>query len=157
MWGYCLLGIFVLFLAVVLIRTARFQPKKQNILPEEAIEFDRQAAIDALAELIQCKTISYNDPALEDDAEFEKLIGLLPRLYPRVFDVCSFDRLPNRALLLRWPGKSDKSPAVMMAHYDVVPVDEAKWDKPPFAAMIEDGHMWGRLFRGFCVRRIGRM
>ena len=144
MWGYCLLGIFVLFLAVVLIRTARFQPKKQNTPPAEAIEFDRQAAINALAELIQCKTISYNDPALEDDAEFEKLIGLLPRLYPRVFDVCSFDRLPNRALLLRWPGKSDKSPAVMMAHYDVVPVDEAKWDKPPFAAMIEDGHMWGR-------------
>ena len=144
MVGYIILGILALFLAVVLIRTAMFRPKKQHIPTPEPVDFDRQAAIDSLAELIKCKTISYNDPTLEDDAEFEKLIALLPGLYPRVFDVCSFDRLPDRGLLLRWPGKSDKSPAVMMAHYDVVPVDEAKWDKPPFAAVIEDGCMWGR-------------
>ena len=81
MWGYCLLGIFVLFLAVVLIRTARFQPKKQNTPPAEAIEFDRQAAIDALAKLIQCKTISYNDPALEDDAEFEMVSNAFSELF----------------------------------------------------------------------------
>ncbi len=144
MVGYILLGIVLLFLIVILLRALAFTPKKQAPISQKTVEFDRQAAIDALAELIKCKTISYSDHSLEDDAEFEKLISLLPSLYPRVFDVCSFDRLPDRALLLRWPGKSDKSPAVLMAHYDVVPVNEDKWDKPPFAAIIEDGVMWGR-------------
>ena len=138
------IGILAAFLAVILVRALRFTPKNQPLGSSEQIEFDRQAAIDALQKLVQCKTVSSNDPAKEDDAEFEKLIGLLPSLYPRVFDVCSMDRLPGRGLLLRWPGKTDKEPSVMMAHYDVVPVDEAGWEKPPFAAMIEDGVMWGR-------------
>ena len=138
------IGILAAFIAVILVRAIRFTPKNQPLGSSEPIEFDRQAAIDALQKLVQCKTVSSNDPAKEDDAEFEKLTGLLPSLYPRVFEVCSMDRLPGRALLLRWPGKSDREPSVMMAHYDVVPVDEAGWEKPPFAAIIEDGVMWGR-------------
>ena len=144
MIGYIILGIIALFLAVVLIRTARFTPKAQPPISEEPVDFDKDAAVDALAQLVRCKTVSYNDHALEDDGEFKKLISLLPTLYPRVFDVCSFRELPDRALLLRWPGKHDSEPVVLMAHYDVVPVNEENWEKPPFAAVIEDGVMWGR-------------
>ena len=144
MAGYIILGIVGLFLAVVLIRTALFVPKKQDDVQPEAIEFCKEDAVHALGALIQCKTVSYHDPAMEDDGEFEKLISLLPGLYPRVFDVCSFQRLPDRGLLLRWPGKDDSAPSVMMAHYDVVPVAEESWEKPPFSALIEDGVMWGR-------------
>ncbi len=144
MAGWIILGIVALFLAVVLIRTLAFKPRPQPPLSGEKISFDRDAAVDALAELVRCKTISYNDHALEDDAEFEKLIALLPGLYPRVFDVCSVERLPDRALLLRWPGKGPGDPSVMMAHYDVVPVNEENWEKPPFAGVIEDGVLWGR-------------
>ena len=138
------IGILAAFIAVILVRAIRFTPKNQPLGSSEPIEFDRQAAIDALQKLVQCKTVSSNDPTKEDDAEFEKLIDLLPTLYPRVFEICSMDRLPGRALLLRWPGISDREPSVMMAHYDVVSVDEAGWEKPPFAAIIEDGVMWGR-------------
>ncbi len=144
MIGYLMGGIVLLFLAVILIRTLAFRPKPQPKISGKEVSFDRDGAVNALAELVKCKTVSYNDPALEDEGEFQKLISLLPTLYPRVFDVCSVNQLPDRALLLRWPGKSDKEPAVMMAHYDVVPVNEENWDKPPFAAIIEDGVLWGR-------------
>ena len=144
MIGYLFLFLAVLCVAVVAIRTIRFTPKPQPGVSEETFDFDQEAAVDALAQLVRCKTISYNDKTLEDDAEFEKLISLLPGLYPRVFDVCSFNQLPDRALLLRWPGKTGGDPAVLMAHYDVVPVNEENWEKPPFAAILEDGILWGR-------------
>ena len=144
MIGYMLLVIVLAFVAVVTVRTIRFKPKPQPEISNEEFKFDREAAVDALAQLVRCKTVSYNDHTLEDDAEFDKLIALLPTLYPRVFDVCSVQQLPDRALLLRWPGKQNGDPAVLMAHYDVVPVNEENWDKPPFAGIIEDGILWGR-------------
>ncbi len=142
--GYVVLILVLAFVAVVALRTALFRPKAQPAATPEPVELDQDACVNALAELIRCRTVSNYDPALEDDGEFQKLIDLLPRLYPRVFDVCSFDRLPGRALLLRWPGRSHKAPSVMMSHYDVVPVDESKWEKPPFDGVIEDGVLWGR-------------
>ena len=144
MFGSVIFGILVVFVAVVAVRTIRFAPKPQPQLSEETVDFDKEKAIDALAQLVRCKTISYNDHALEDEAEFRKLIGLLPTLYPRVMETCEFQQLPDRALLFRWPGRTPGDPAVMMAHYDVVPVNEEKWDKPPFAGIIEDGILWGR-------------
>ena len=144
MLGYILLAAVLVFIIVVAVRTVRFTPKAQPEISTEEYPFDKTAATDALAQLVRCKTVSYNDPSLEDDGEFEKLIALLPELYPRVFGVCSLQQLPDRALLLRWPGRHQGDPAVLMAHYDVVPVNEENWEKPPFAGIIEDGILWGR-------------
>ena len=138
------LAIILIFLAVVLFRTLRFTPNVQPLESSEPVEFDQEKAVSNLAELVKCKTVSYSDHSLEDDAEFEKLIAKLPGLYPHVFVKCEFSQLPDRALLFRWPGKASDAPSVMMAHYDVVPVNEENWDKPPFDAVIEDGVMWGR-------------
>jgi len=142
--GWIILAVLAVFLAVILIRTFRFTPKPQPEISQEPVSFDRDAAVKSLAKLVQCRTVSYVDKSLEDDAEFQKLIAMLPSLYPRVFDVCSVNQLPDRALLLRWPGKRDREPVVLMAHYDVVPVNEENWEKPPFAAIIEDCVLWGR-------------
>ena len=144
MIGYLILAVLAAFIAVVAVRTIRFRPKPQPEVTKEEIAFDKDAAVDSLAQLVRCKTVSYNDHSLEDEGEFQKLISLLPTLYPNVFGTCTFQQLPDRALLLRWPGKQEGDPAVMMAHYDVVPVNEEKWDKPPFAGVIEDGILWGR-------------
>lgn len=142
--GYVILGAVVLLLAVLVIRALMFNPKPQKTETGEPEEFDKEAAVNALQRLVQCRTISYNDPALEDEGEFRKLIDCLPDLYPKVFEACTLQELPDRALLFRWKGKSADAPAVMMAHYDVVPVDEDNWEKPPFAGIIEDGVLWGR-------------
>ena len=144
MIGFAIAAVIVVFLAVVTVRALRFTPKPQPRLSQEEVSFDRDAAVDALAQLVRCKTVSYNDHSLEDEEEFQKLISLLPRLYPNVMETCEFRQLPDRALLLRWPGKNPGDPAVMMAHYDVVPVNEEAWDKPPFEGILEDGVLWGR-------------
>jgi len=142
--GFALMCLLAVWGGIVVARTACFKPKPQPEISQEEFDFDQDAAVDALTQLVCCKTISYNDKTLEDDAEFEKLIALLPGLYPNVFKACSFEQLPDRALLLRWPGKNDGDPAVLMAHYDVVPVNEANWEKPPFAGILENGVLWGR-------------
>ena len=144
MVGYVILALVVLFLAVLVIRAATFKPKAQPAISQEAVEVELDTAVSNLQQLVQCRTISYNDHSLEDKAEFRKLKDLLPKLYPNVFSACEYTEFPEEAILLRWPGKAAGDPAVMMAHYDVVPVDEEKWEKPPFSGIVEDGVLWGR-------------
>ena len=139
-----ILGLVVIFIAVILIRTITFKPLPQPKILDDSADFERDESIKALQELIKCKTVSYYDSSLEDDNEFKKLISLLPSLYPNVFKVCEFNQLPDRALLFKWAGKDKGKPTVLMAHYDVVPVEEQSWEKPPFDAIIEDGILWGR-------------
>ena len=146
MIGYIILAAVILLIAVVLIRTAAFKPATQTEKTFEEAVFDRDAAVKRLAELVKCRTVSFDDHSKEDDAEFEKLIGMLPSLYPGVFKTCGFMQLPDRGLLFHWKGKSAgaKEPAVLMAHYDVVPVEPQNWERDPFGAEIVDGVMWGR-------------
>ena len=144
MIGWIILAVLLLFFAVILIRTLTFRPHDNIKADTNEENFDLEKAVNSLCELVRCKTVSYRDASLEDDAEFQKLIDKLPMLYPSVFSVCSFERLPDRALLFKWSGQKHTAPAVMMAHYDVVPVNEEAWDKPAFEAIIENGVICGR-------------
>lgn len=141
---YAVLALLVLLIAVVLVRTLRFRPKPQPTVQEDAVSLDKDTIVSSLQQLVRCRTISYYDHSLENDEEFEKLIDLLPVLFPTVAKQCTLTRLPDRALLFRWKGVQPDEPTVLMAHYDVVPVEEANWEKPPFAGIIENGVLWGR-------------
>ena len=138
------IAVIVLFLAVVLIRTLNFKPKKNVEVFENEEVFDREKAVENLQKLVRCKTESCYERAQEDEAEFEKLISLLPELYPHVAENCPMTRMEDRGLLFQWAGKAHEAPSVMMAHYDVVPVHEEDWVKPPFEGILEDGVLWGR-------------
>ncbi len=142
---YIVLAIIVILLAVVLIRTAGFKPKKVEEQVFEDVTFNKEQAVSNLGELIKCKTVSHMEHELEDNKEFVKLIEKLPKLYPNVFKVCEFQRMSDRKLVFKWKGTDGSGdPAVLMAHFDVVPVEEENWTKPAFDALIEDGIMWGR-------------
>ena len=141
---WIVLALLVLFLAVLLIRTAMFRPAQEAANVPEPAEFDREGAVTALQALVRCRTVSRYDHAEEDDAEFEKLLALLPTFYPHVTEKIPMTRMADRALLFHWKGRTPGDPAVLMAHYDVVPVDESGWEKPPFDGIIEDGVLWGR-------------
>ena len=147
LWSYPLLAIaaiFVLLLLVVFIRTLAFRPKKKAARTAAPMTVDAARATAELAEMIRCRTVSDTDPAREDAAEFEKFEKLLPTLYPSVFATCERIDVNDRAILLRWRGKSADEASVLMSHYDVVSVEESGWSHAPFAGTVEDGILYGR-------------
>lgn len=144
MVGWIILGVVVLFVAVILIRTAMFKPKDDKRAEADEVAVDEKRAVESLQAMIRCKTVSSRDKATVDEKEFDKFRELLKKRYPNIHKTCKLERIGETGLLYYWKGKSDKAPTVLMAHYDVVPADEKAWDKPAFEGIIEDGVLWGR-------------
>lgn len=141
---YIVLAVIVLFLAVLLIRAAMFRPHPELTPSKEKVELDEKRIVNDMVEMIRCKTVSYNDESLIDKDEFRKFQDLLPKLYPKVHETCPREFVGVNGMLYRWKGKTADDPVVLMAHYDVVPIEESLWDKPAFEGIVEDGVIWGR-------------
>ncbi len=97
------------------------------------------ASLDSLArfrELLQIPTVSHADEDLIDWQRFTDFVAAIERLYPHTHARLEHEVVDGHSLLLRWAGRSALDPLVLMAHYDVVPVVEAEWTHPPFAAEI---------------------
>ena len=141
---WILLILIVLFLAVLVFRAASFKPKEEYKPSGEAVTLDSDKIVKDMIEMIRCKTISYNDPALIDKDEFTRFQNLLPQLFPRLHETCSREFVGETGILYCWKGKSQDTPVVLMSHYDVVPIEEAQWEKPAFDGIVEDGVLWGR-------------
>ncbi len=138
------IALLVAFLLVLVIRTLLFVPKGAPAEHPEPVFVNSEEAADTLAEMIRCRTVSSRNKSEECEEEFEKFEKLLFELFPRVCETCKFEKPSDRSLLFRWRGKSDKLPTVLMSHYDVVSVEEDKWEKPAFDGIIENGVLWGR-------------
>ena len=134
----------VLLLLVAVARALAFRPGRTEAVAPVDVDTDADAAVNALCSLIRCKTVSHQDAALDDAAEFAKLEALLPGLFPNVHRVCAFEKIGARSLLFRWRGHSDKAPLVLTAHYDVVPAADGSWSFDPFAADLAGGDIRGR-------------
>lgn len=141
---YIVLGIVLLLILVVVIRTLAFKPKGVPAGFSDEVKFDSERATETLRELCMCKTISSRVKSEEDEGEFSRFEELLSTLFPRVSEVCEKKKLSPRSILYRWQGRLHDAPTVLMSHYDVVSVTEENWQKPPFGGVIEDGVLWGR-------------
>ena len=144
MLGYIILGVIAAFVAVILVRTLMFTPKAETKPEIIDWEFDGDKAIDHLAQMIRCKTVSYDDITLEDNVEFDKFKALLREFYPNVFEKCEYEEVGRRGIFIRMKGKNDGQPSVFMAHYDVVPAMEELWERDAFCGEVVDGELWGR-------------
>lgn len=132
------------FGTVLVARAVKFQPKDHIKPSGERVDLDEEKIVKDMQELIRCKTISYHDESLIDQAEFEKFRELLPTLYPNIHETCTCERIGKTGILYCWKGKTEGDPVVLMSHYDVVPVEEDQWEKPAFEGIVENGELWGR-------------
>ena len=142
-----LLAAFVLLLAVVLVRTARFG-EAQDPVPEAAAYTAPAGAAARLAEAIRIPTVSHEDSARFDAAAFAAFHDLLRTRFPRARAALRREVVSGYSLLYTWPGSDPRlPPLLLMGHVDVVPVEagtEARWAQPPFSGAVRGGYVWGR-------------
>ena len=137
-------SVFLLFVAVIIIRTLAFKPYKTEPANPEAVKLNEDKIVNDFVEMVKCKTVSNRDEALVDRNEFKKFEKLLSERFPNIHSKCEFQKIGKTGLLYKLVGKSSDKPSVLMAHYDVVPVEQDGWDKPAFDGIIENGVIWGR-------------
>ena len=139
-----ILLILLVFIAILVIRAIRFQPKPEPTPSTESVTLDHQKIVTDLQKMIRCKTVSYNDSSLVDVEEFRKFQKLLTLLYPHIHQTCERQFIGVNGILYHWKGQKSGDPAVFMSHYDVVPAEESQWDEPAFEGLLKDGVIWGR-------------
>jgi carboxypeptidase PM20D1 len=106
------------------------------------------SSLERFQQLLRIPTISRTEVAETDWPQFDAFIAALPPLYPALHATLELELVAGHSLLYRWRGRSKDAPAVLMAHYDVVPASDAGWQHPPFAAtVVGEGTgalVWGR-------------
>ena len=104
--------------------------------------------LDRFQELLSIPTISRTVVAETEWHHFDAFVAALAPLYPVLHAALELEIVAGHSLLYRWKGRGEGAPAVLMAHYDVVPASDAGWQHPPFAATIvgegADALVWGR-------------
>ena len=134
------------------VRTASFAPKDiadgRDVRLATTPPYDLAAAVSHLSAAAQLRTVSNQDPADNDLAEWDKLHAWLAVAYPAAHGAMTRTILPNKTLIYHWPGGDPSlAPIIVMAHQDVVPVTpgtEGDWKYPPFAGTIAEKAVWGR-------------
>ena len=140
--------LFLLFVAVLLIRTMRYtrhHGEKNRFVPGD---FDIDEAAERLSEAISYETVSSQSSKDFNEDAFLKMHHFLENAFPNIHQKLSKEIINKYSLLYTWPGKNQVlKPVMYTCHIDVVPVEpgtEKDWKHPPFEGKIAEGYIWGR-------------
>lgn len=132
---------------VMAVRTASLTSRQLSV-EKVTVDVEPGVAARRLATATTFATISKRDDTWRPGEEFARLHAWLRATYPRAFEALEVETVNEGSLLLHWKGRDPELGAlVLMAHLDVVPVEEEtlnEWTHPPFAGVIDDGWVWGR-------------
>ena len=136
--------LLIALIAVMVFNAVRFKAADNGPRTVEDVKVNGNRAQQNLSALIKFETVSNADYDKTDKAVFAAYRAKLKELYPNVTAASEYKELGNTAMLFKIKGKSSENPSVLMSHYDVVPVEEDRWQHPPFCGEIIDGVLWGR-------------
>ena len=136
--------LLIALIAVMVFNAVRFKAADNGPRTVEDVKVNGDRAQQNLSTLIKFETVSNADYDKTDKAVFAAYRAKLKELYPNVTAASEYKELGNTAMLFKIKGKSSENPSVLMSHYDVVPVEEDRWQHPPFCGEIIDGVLWGR-------------
>jgi carboxypeptidase PM20D1 len=105
-------------------------------------------AAENLSAAIRFQTISKQDPAENDVAQWDAMQSWMQTTYPAAHTVMQRELVASRTMLFTWTGSNAAlKPIILMAHQDVVPVTpgtEKDWKHAPFSGAIAGDAVWGR-------------
>jgi carboxypeptidase PM20D1 len=141
------LGILALGLSIFVgIKTITNKPS--NNLKEVSLLAMPENAIAHMTSAIQLRTETPNDEYQFDTATFMNYRKFIETAYPLIHKNLTRTIIDSFNYIYEWKG-SDPSilPMVLMAHYDVVPVEESAiklWNAKPYGGEVKDNYIWGR-------------
>ncbi len=101
--------------------------------------------VDKLSSAIRFKTVSYTEQSRIEYDQYEQFLEFLSTAFPTLFRAAEKEIVSNYSLVLKLPGSDPSAqPVLLLAHYDVVPADEAAWKHPPFEGRVAENALWGR-------------
>jgi carboxypeptidase PM20D1 len=142
-----LLALLMFLAGVVLFNTLTFRSKQLSVKTEPAPEIPA-SAIEHFKKAITFKTISHADPSKFDSSAFIGYRSFLETTYPLTHQQLQKEIVVKYSLLYKWTGiDSAAKPIVLMAHQDVVPIEDGTqsiWTVDPFEGVVKEDFIWGR-------------
>jgi carboxypeptidase PM20D1 len=106
------------------------------------------SALSHLSAAVRIPTVSPQDPSRIDTNTFLHYRSFLESSYPLIHQRLGREMVTDFSYIYTWKGADPSlAPLILMAHYDVVPVETAAaklWTAQPFGGEIRADTIWGR-------------